>query len=157
MSKRPSIDIDPLSNLLTVLKANNPLLANADQDTLLPYRVGVGSNGKNSRLFLVANQTAGLSGTIAIDYDRIDPVPFFTKFGTLTRNPILRYFGKPGDVVTVANLLDGINHLLGVKLAVTGAFPDLQEKNYTLPTKTGSMAITVDINTATAGKISLRF
>lgn len=140
---RPLNDPDAWNELFEKFKAQLPGLHNFSSRDFRPYKIEAGQNGRNTRIYLVANASTGISGKIAIDYDRLSPVNILTKFGSVSKIPTLRYFGAPGTILSTSVLLDKINNLLGTNLSMTGDYPDLANSNFTLPAKNASVDISL--------------
>ena len=151
MIDKPLIGTEPWVEVFNVLKQDIQLLSKYDSTSITPYKIEtLTGQPKNTRVYLIGNPSAGLSGKISIDYDRIDPNTLFTKFGSVQRIPALNYFGEPGTTLTISTLLTAINNLLGVNLKMSGLYPDIVEGSVVLPSKNQTAILNISVHQGTA-------
>lgn len=153
---RPLNNSNAWDEIYTHLKVQNPMLESLPADTLRPYKLVANASGKNTTLFLVAKQSAGISGTMSVSYDRIDPATFFTKFGAVNKIPNIYHFEAQGTAVAHSALLPKINNVLGVNLTMSGDYQDLVDGTVTMPAKDASTLVSVGTNNTTAANFPLR-
>lgn len=135
---------DPVSEVVDLLKVRNPLMAGLASDSIFIKSCKVAASGsKNTTMEIIGNGNAGLVGTIAFSYDRLDLTRVFNQFVAVTKKPRVRVFGNPGSTTTVYNLIAQINAALGTTFTVSGSYPDLADQSFTYPAKDGVVDIVI--------------
>ena len=137
-------DSNPANEIVALLKANNPLLGGVNGDALIIKSCKPAVTGtKSTTMEIIGNGNAGLVGTIAFNYDRLDLTRVFNQFGVVTKKPTVRVFGNPGTTTTVYNMISQINAALGTAFTVVGNYPDLADATFTFPAKAGFVDIVI--------------
>lgn len=137
-------DVSPANEIIALLKANNPMLNNVSGDSLIIKSCKVAASGtKNTVMEIIGNGNAGLVGTIAFNYDRLDLTRVFNQFVAVTKKPRVRVFGNPGSTATIYSLISQINAALGTQFVVTGSYPDLADGTFTFPIKAGFVDVVI--------------
>jgi hypothetical protein len=141
---------DPRTELLQILRQQNPKFPDTTIDNLLIVSVGAGTT-KNSKLKFYLKAAAGASGMAEVEYDRHNLGSYQNKFGSAYKTPVVNMFGTAGDVTNTGTVMQQLKDALGIAFDTT-AHPDLQSTGFTVPAK-GAM---VDVAILPASS-SLRF
>ena len=80
--------INPMEEILDLVRANNPLLADVPTAAIIPSTITPLTGGsKNTRITLLGNGLAGVVGKISLDYDRADIGKIFNRFVEVNKTP----------------------------------------------------------------------
>ena len=124
---------DPRSDLLQIIRQQNPQFPVTTPDNLLVYNVAAGTT-KNTKVSFYLKAAAGAAGKGAIEYDRIDIGKLLNIYGGTTKIPPVYMFGTPGTSMQLSTLTAELQAAFNINFNNSG-YPDISDQTFTYPAK----------------------
>lgn len=102
------------------------------------------------------NPIYGYNGNMKIRLNRMDLSKALNKFGVVSKVPSVKIFGIYNEAKTVYNYISQINSALGITLATTGDYRDIDDATFNVPAKGSKVEVSVTPNAGTAPPFSLQ-
>lgn len=141
----------PLSEFQEMLIAQAQTGDKLDVSKLTLSRIKPQATGPNTTVTITGVLGSGITGTIALGYNRIDLSKFYNKFGQVTKKPVVRIAAMASSTKALADVILQLNTALGLTLTDTGTYKDLNAVSFTVPTKGAKTAVTLTANTNITG------
>ena len=152
-----NIKSDPLSDIVAFIKSRNPLFAPSDKNVVIPRAVNkVIDPAANTELDVMMNPIYGYNGSMKIRFNRMDLSKALNQFGTVSKIPTVKIFGVYGESKTIFGYISQINNALGITLANTGDYRDIDDGSFLVPAKNSKVDINVVPNANTSIPFSLQ-
>lgn len=142
---------DAWAEVFKFISAENPVMGN-DSTQWRPVKLEKHSTDeKVLRLVVASNNPATVNGTLTVEYSAADLGKYVNVYGDVTRPPEVYFFGDVGKKYKLSDILPLVNSVVGLQLNTDGAYPDIEDQEFTAPLKDATLTMTLTPKPIPAG------